>query len=73
MIEEKYAGCPILYTSDYSEITEEYLLQKYSEMIDKTYDFSKLFLSYYNDETQQYIKQCGNYWTYKFTKDFFYK
>jgi hypothetical protein len=72
MTEEKYAGCPILYTHDYSEITEEYLLQKYNEMIDETYDFSKLFLSYYNDETQQCIQKCGNYWTYKFTNKFFY-
>jgi len=73
MTEEKYAGCPILYTNDYSEITEEYLLRKYDEMIDQVFDFSKLFLSYYDYQTQQYIKQCGNFWTYKFTKDVFYK
>jgi hypothetical protein len=73
MTEEKYAGCPILYTHDYQEITEDYLLQKYNEMIDQEYDFSKLFLSYYYYETQQYIKQCGNFWTYKFTNDVFYK
>jgi hypothetical protein len=72
MTEEKYAGCPVLYTHDYQEITEEYLQQKYSEMIDQTYDFSKLFVSYYNDETQRYIKQCGNFWTSKFTNKCFY-
>jgi len=72
MIEEKYAGCPILYTHDYCEITENYLLQKYDEMIDQTYDFSKLFLSYYNNEVQQYIKHCGNYWTHLFTNKRFY-
>jgi hypothetical protein len=72
MTEEKYVGCPILYTNDYQEITEEYLLEKYNEMIDKRYDFSKLFLSYYNDETQQYIKHCGNFWTYTFTEKYFY-
>jgi hypothetical protein len=70
--EEKYKGCPILYTHDYSEITEEYLLQKYDKMIDETYDFSKLFLSYYNYDTQQYIKKCSNFWTHKFTNRLFY-
>jgi len=72
MIEEKYTGCPILYTHDYKEITEEYLSEKYSQMIDKTYDFSKLFLSYYNDEIKEYIKQCGNFWTHRFTNRHFY-
>ena len=62
LIEEKYKGCPILYTTDYTEITEEYLNKKYEEMIDKEYDFSRLFLSYYTEEQQKDIKECGNYW-----------
>jgi hypothetical protein len=62
LIEEKYKGCPILYTTDYSEITEEYLNKKYEEMIDKEYDFSRLFLNYYTEEEQNNIKLCGNYW-----------
>ena len=62
LIEEKYKGCPILYTTDYSEITEEYLQQKYQEMLHTEYDFSRLFLSFYSDEEQKLIKQCGNYW-----------
>jgi len=49
-IVEKYKGCPILYTKDYSEITRDYLEQKYLEMKDKVYDFNKLFLSYYSKE-----------------------
>jgi len=72
MTEEKYAGCPVLYTHDYSEITEEYLLQQYDILIDETYDFSKLFLSYYNDDIKQYIKQCGNFWTCRFTNRPYY-
>jgi len=72
MIEEKYKGCPILYTHDYSEITEEYLCQKYETMIDEIFDFSKLQLSYYNYDTQQYIKKCGNFWTTKLTNHRFY-
>jgi hypothetical protein len=33
-IQKKYQGCPILYTKDYTEITEAYLSKKYEEMID---------------------------------------
>jgi hypothetical protein len=63
LIEEKYKGLPILYTTDYSEITEEYLNKRYDEMIDTTYDFSRLFIANYTDEQQSQIRDCGNYWT----------
>ncbi len=62
-IKEKYKGCPILFTEDYTEITTEYLEQKYSEMIDTEYNFSKLFLSSYSAEEQMQIKKNGNYWS----------
>jgi len=73
LIAEKYKGCPILFTTDYSEITEEYLLKKYEEMIDQTYDFSRLFLSYYDAKVQEEIKKCGNYWINRLTKNIWYK
>ncbi len=72
MIAEKYKGCPILFTKDYSEITEDYLLKKYQEMIDQTYDFSRLFLSYYDNNNQEEIKKCSNYWMIKCTKQKWY-
>jgi len=72
-IAEKYKGCPILFTDDYSEITEEYLLKKYDEMIDQTYDFSKLFLSYFNEPTKLDIKSCGNYWMQRHLRVKWYK
>jgi hypothetical protein len=62
LMEEKYKGCPILWTDDYSEITTSYLEQKYDEMVSQEYDFSRLFLSYYDTETQKKIKESGNYW-----------
>jgi hypothetical protein len=62
LTEEKYKGCPILYTHDYSEITPIYLENKYKEMLDKQYDFSCLFLSTYDKETQKAIKESGNFW-----------
>ena len=72
-IEEKYKGCPVLYTTDYSEITESYLLDKYAEMVDAVYDFSPLFLMNYSLEMQSEIKESGNYWTNRFTNRVFYK
>jgi hypothetical protein len=62
LTEEKYKGCPVLWTTDFSEITEDYLLAIYNEMLDKEYDFSCLFLEGYPLETQEVIKECGNHW-----------
>jgi hypothetical protein len=65
-IREKYAGCPVLYTTKrYMDITESYLVKKYNEMLDTTYDFSCLFLSHYTSEQQQEIKNSGNFWLRK--------
>lgn len=59
---QKYNGLPILYTRDYSEITTEYLEKKYEEMIDKEYDFSRLFYSFYPENIQIIMKKCGYFW-----------
>ena len=67
LVEEKYRGCPILFTDDYSEITEEYLRARYAEMIDATYDFSRLFLGYYSEGQIRQIKENCDYWVEKFT------
>jgi hypothetical protein len=61
-IKEQYAGCPILYTDDYSEITAAYLEQKYKEMCEQKWDFSRLFLNFYDEETKNQIKIQGNFW-----------
>ena len=63
LTEEKYKGCPILWTVAYYEITPAYLEDVYSEMLTTDYDFSSLFLSNYTQEVQNKIKQYGNYWT----------
>jgi hypothetical protein len=67
LIKEKYKDCPILYTKDYSEITKEYLEEKYKTMLNIEYDFSKLFLSNYDNETIKQIKENGNYWGNRLT------
>lgn len=62
---EKYKGCPVLYTNNYSEITDEYLKNKYEELSKIKYDYSRLFLSYYSLEEQNQIRKCGTYWIKK--------
>jgi hypothetical protein len=72
LTEQKYSGCPILWTVDYSEITPDYLALKYQEMSQQVYDFSRLFLGYYSPETQADIKRCGNYWMVRLGRAPFY-
>jgi hypothetical protein len=69
----KYKCCPILYTNDYSEITEDYLNKVYEYMIDKVFDFSPIFLSFYNENLQKQIKDNSNYWMVKYTGKVWYK
>jgi len=64
-IQEKYKGLPILYTKDYSEINSESLNNAYKNMLDKTYNFSRLFKSYYPLEDQRNINDYGQYWIQK--------
>lgn len=73
LIQCKYGNVPFLYTTDYSEITHEYLATKYEEMIDKVWDFRKLFLSNWSPEEQMLIKYRGNYWCMKLANNRWYK
>jgi hypothetical protein len=76
-IEDKYKGLPILYTKDYSEITSEYLESVYNNMIDTTYDFSRLFKSYYTIKEQNAMDDHHNYWVTKMnyinTPDYYFQ
>ena len=69
---EKYKGLPILYTKDYSEINEKYLLSIYDSMLNTVYDFSKLFLNYYSFEQTSLIKSQSDYWCKKLVGRPFY-
>jgi hypothetical protein len=69
---KKYDGLPILWTHDYSEITESYLEEQYNNMLDKEYDWSSLFLSSYSNKMQELIKRRGNYWTKRVTNKEWY-
>lgn len=72
LTEKKYKGCPVLWTTNYKEITPEYLLAKYDEMKKQTYDFSSLFLDFYPLDVQEEIKRCSTYWMLRFNKNQFY-
>lgn len=73
LIIKKYGeNMPILYTKDYSEITYEYLNDIYEQYLDKVYDFSKLFLSTWDDDEQRLIKMRGNYWCKRLTNHYWY-
>lgn len=73
LIRAKYGNAPILWTRDYSEITESYLLEKYEEMIDATWDFSSLFINSWSSCEQYMIRERGNYWCNKLTGEKWYK
>ena len=63
----------ILINSIFRKINNEYLENKYIEMLNKEYDFSSLFLNDYDYNIQNEIKSCGNFWIYKLTGSFYYK
>jgi hypothetical protein len=65
MVREKYAGLPVLYTKDYSEITQDYLISIYTNMLDMQYDFSRVFLNYYSPNEIALIKGQSSYWCKK--------
>ncbi len=73
LIRSKYGDVPFLFTTDYSEITPEYLATKYEEMIDKVWDFKKLFLSSWSPEEQMLIRYRGNFWCMKLANNNWYK
>ena len=73
LVMEKYKDCPILYTENYSEITEDYLNYVVEEMSSTIYDFSSLFLSTYSELDQKSAKDSGNYWMTRLNKGVWYQ
>lgn len=72
VIRNKYGNVPILYTHNYSEINSEYLEKMYREMLDKTWDFRQLFLSFWPKAEQELIKTRSNFWFRKRGKKLWY-
>jgi hypothetical protein len=65
LMRKKCEGLPILWTKDYSELTEEYLNQKYEEILNTEYDFSQLYLSFYNKERKIELLDRSKFWCNK--------
>jgi hypothetical protein len=72
-IQEKYDKLPVLWTTNYSEITGTYLNEKYEKMLDKKYDFSALYFDSYNKEMQDLIKLRSKYWLKRLLQDQYYQ
>jgi hypothetical protein len=68
IIKKKYGNVPILYTKDYSEITEEYLIEKYNEIIKKDYDYNRMFITNIEETLREKTKKRGNYWMMRLLK-----
>lgn len=62
LIEEKYRGLPVLYTTDYSEVDADFLDRQYERMLNEVFDFARLFMDFYDEETRFMIKSNGNFW-----------
>ena len=53
----KYDGLPVLWTWDYSEITEDYLNNEYDKILDQSFDFSKILLSCYDQLKREILQK----------------
>lgn len=52
-----YSSLPILYTNDWSEISEQYLLDKYNEMLETDYNFELSMTSFWKQKFNQLRNQ----------------
>ena len=64
-MEKKLEGLPILWTTDYSELTEEYLNLKYTEILNNSYNFKKLYISSYNEIDRKDLFDKSKFWCNK--------
>ena len=62
---KKMEGLPVLWTHDYTELTEEYLNQKYQEILLTKYDFSYLMFSFYGNKQRVELLERSKHWCFK--------
>jgi hypothetical protein len=65
---QKYDNLPILWTTDYTELTEEYLEKKYKEMLETEYDFNKMTITYWVEHSNNLLKNM-EFWKQKFFRN----
>lgn len=61
---EKYDNLPVLWTSNYKELSVEYLNNKYDEFMETEFDFARMTKSYWREHSLD-IDECINYWEKK--------
>jgi hypothetical protein len=47
---EQFYDFPCVFIGDWDEVTEEFLHEQYEKIINRDYDLSKLYVSYWNKE-----------------------
>lgn len=52
-LEELYSGLPVVFINNYEEISEEFLRNKYDEILNKSFNFNKLKFSYWRNLIEQ--------------------
>jgi hypothetical protein len=62
---EKYDNLPVLWTSNYKELSIEYLNDKYDEFMETEFDFA-VMTKYYWQKKSPNFEECTNYWMEKF-------
>lgn len=65
LMHKKCHGLPILWSKDFSELTEEYLNKKYEEFLTYEFDFSTLYLSFYGYEEKKELLDRSKFWCIK--------
>jgi len=58
---EKYDDLPVLWTKDYTELSVEYLEEKYEEFLETEFDFSRMTKSYWRKHSPN-VEECSEFW-----------
>ncbi len=62
---KKLEGLPVIWTCDYSDLTEEYLETHYNLILNKKYDFSYLLFSFYGSKHKKELYERSKHWCFK--------
>ena len=62
---EKYDDLPVLWTKDYTELSVEYLEEKYEEFLETEFDFARMTITHWAQNSENLL-QCMEYWKQKY-------
>ena len=68
-IKDKYSDLPVLWTKDYRDLSEDYLELKYAEILEQSFNFSKLCYSYWVKRFPEVI-DYSSFWVFEFSLKF---